>query len=88
MIIGKVVGHIVSTQKDSRLIGFKLLTVQPLKSKDVYNEEIIVAVDAVGAGIGETVLLASGSAARYSVGKFDIPIDSAIIGIIDTLDIS
>lgn len=88
MIIGKVVGHVVSTQKDTRLTGYKLLTVQPLKNKDVYMDEIIVAVDAVGAGIGEIVLLTTGSTARHSVGKSDSPIDSAIVGIIDTVNIS
>ena len=74
MIIGKVVGSVVSTRKCDNLVGSKFMIVEPIPSLKVENR--IVAVDKVGAGIGELVLIAQGSAA-YSL------VDAAIVGIID-----
>ena len=81
MIIGKVVGSVVSTRKCDNLIGNKFMIVEPIPSLKV--EERIVAVDKVGAGIGELVLVAQGSAARIGCGDDRAPIDAAIVGIID-----
>ena len=78
MIIGKVVGSLVSTRKNEKLIGNKFLIVQPAKSMS--DGKNIVATDDVGAGI---VLVATGSAARVGCGMPDAPVDAAIVGIID-----
>ncbi|MBO8154644.1 EutN/CcmL family microcompartment protein [Thermovirga sp.] len=92
MKIGKVIGHVVSTKKDERLVGFKLLVVQvlhPTKEGELgaREDKYHVAVDLVGAGVGELVLLCSGSSARFSASeKKGTPVDEAIVGIIDTVD--
>ena len=79
MIIGKVVGSVVSTRKCENLTGSKFLIVEPVPSLKIDNR--IVAVDRVGAGIGEYVLVTTGSAARVDAPS--APIDAAIVGIID-----
>ena len=81
MIIGKVVGSVVSTNKCKTLIGSKFMIVEPIPSLKVENR--IVAVDKVGAGIGELVLVAQGSAARIGCDMEKSPVDAAIVGIID-----
>ena len=81
MIIGKVVGSVVSTRKCDNLVGNKFMIVEPIPSLKVDNR--IVAVDKVGAGIGEFVLVAQGSAARIGCCDDRAPIDAAIVGIID-----
>ncbi len=83
MIIGKVVGSIVSTRKNENLIGNKFLIVQPTDEMGIKNK--VVAVDNVGAGIGEIVLVATGSAARIGCNMDSAPIDAAIVGIVDEL---
>ncbi len=82
MIIGKVVGSVVATRKNENLVGSKFMIVEPLKSMDS-NLNRIVAVDNVGAGIGEIVLVAQGSAARIGCGLDSSPVDAAIVGIVD-----
>ncbi|MBQ9965189.1 MAG: EutN/CcmL family microcompartment protein [Clostridia bacterium] len=82
MIVGKVVGTIVSTRKNEKLIGSKFMVVEPIE-KLGNPEEKIVAIDNVGAGIGEVVLIATGSAARIGCDMNDAPVDAAIVGIID-----
>lgn len=82
MIIGKVVGSVVSTRKNENLVGNKFLIVEPLKSMRASGNNI-VAIDNVGAGIGEVVLVALGSAARIGCGKETEPVDAAIVGIVD-----
>ena len=81
MLIGKVVGYVVSTRKCDNLVGNKFMIVEPIPSLKIDNR--IVAVDKVGAGIGELVLVAQGSAARVGCGVENAPIDAAIVGIID-----
>lgn len=81
MLIGKVVGSVVSTRKCDNLVGNKFMIVEPIPSLKIENR--IVAVDKVGAGIGELVLVAQGSAARIGCGDERAPIDAAIVGIID-----
>ena len=87
MIICKVVGHVWATKKEENLNGLKLMVVQEdgpdKKTKDVY-----VAADCVGAGIGEQVLVVSGSTARKAFGRDEVPADMAIVGIIDTLEVN
>jgi ethanolamine utilization protein EutN len=88
MIICKVVGSIVSTTKAEKLTGKKLLIVQPLdmKSLEEYGNSL-VAVDTVGSGVGEVVLLVSGSSARQTDITNGVPVDAAIVGIIDQIEI-
>ncbi len=83
MIIAKVVGSIVSTRKNDNLVGSKFMVVEPALGKAQPSERF-VAVDNVGCGIGETVLVATGSAARIGCGKESCPIDAAIVGIVDS----
>jgi len=80
MIIGKVVGAVVSTRKNENMVGQKLMVVKPLQGE---NKGTIVATDNIGAGIGEVVLLAYGSAARIACGNPNAPTDAAIVGIVD-----
>ena len=81
MLIGKVVGSVVSTRKNERLVGSKFMIVETVAlTGDVKR---IVAIDDVGAGIGELVLVATGSAARIGCNHENAPIDAAIVGIID-----
>lgn len=88
MMICKVVGHVWATKKEEQLEGKKLMVVL---QTDEYGEkdkgESFVAADAVGAGIGERVLVVSGSTARQALGGDQIPIDAAIVGIIDSLEV-
>lgn len=83
MIIGKVCGSVVSTRKNENLIGNKFLIVEPIDGMDVKGK--IVAIDNVGAGIGEIVLVATGSSARIGCGQENAPVDAAIVGIVDEL---
>lgn len=87
MHIGKVIGTIVATSKNEKLIGSKLMIVQPIDSKLQDKGGEVVAVDTVGAGIGEIIIYASGTAARIGANKRESPIDLAIIGIVDTIDL-
>lgn len=82
MIIGKVVGSVISTRKNENLVGNKFLIIEPIKSM-AHAGDRLVAIDNVGAGIGEVVLVATGSAARIGCGMDSAPIDAAIAGIID-----
>lgn len=82
MILGKVVGSIVSTRKSEKLIGNKFMIVEPLKDESASTHQF-VAIDNIGAGIGELVLVVTGSAARVGCGLDDAPIDAAIVGIVD-----
>ncbi len=87
MIIGKVVGHVVSTRKNENLIGQKLLIVEPLESlRGNMGTSRFIAIDNVGSGVGETVLVACGSAARVGCDLKNAPVDAAIVGIIDCPD--
>ena len=82
MIVGKVVGSDVSTRKNDRLVGSKFMVVEPVAGMS-RDAERLVAVDNVGAGVGEYVLVALGSAARIGCSKESAPIDAAIVGILD-----
>jgi ethanolamine utilization protein EutN len=82
MLSGKVVGTIVSTRKVESLVGSKFLEVQMVKNGSE-TDEYIIAIDTVGAGIGEKVLITTGSGARLALLNKDEPADAVIVGIID-----
>lgn len=88
MILAKVIGNIWATRKQEKLNGIALLVVKPI---DIFDEnkliQPIIAADKVGAGMGETVLLVSGSAARNALGDSEIPVDATIVGIVDGKDV-
>lgn len=86
MYIGKVIGTVVSTSKNESLIGTKLLIVEKLTEKLESKGDTEVAVDSVGAGTGEIVIVSGGSSARHALGKKDSTIDAAIVGIVDTVE--
>ena len=87
MQIGEVVGSVVATQKNNKLEGAKLLLVQPLTLEGKPRGAAVLAIDSVGAGIGERVLLViEGKAAGDALGKKAAAVDAAIIGIVDTVD--
>ena len=80
MIIGTVTGSVFSTRKSDKLIGNKFMIVRPESSM---QDGDLVAIDIIGAGVGERVLVAQGSAARIGCDCADAPVDAAIVGIID-----
>ncbi len=82
MTIAKVVGSIVSTRKHPALVGNKFLVVETVEEIGVQKEKFI-AIDTVGAGIGEIVLITRGTSARCSIDNMNAPIDAAIVGIVD-----
>lgn len=83
MIVGKVVGTVVATRKNEKLVGSKFLIVEPHDSMGKGRR--FIAIDNVGAGVGEQVLVATGSAARVLDNMKDSPIDAAIVGIVDNI---
>jgi ethanolamine utilization protein EutN len=88
MQIGRVVGTVVSTQKHRKFEGAKLLLVQPLNADDTPRGTALLAVDGVGAGVHERVIVVlEGRAAGEALGRKAAPVDAAIIGIIDAVDI-
>ena len=87
MKLGKVVGTVVSTQKDDKVEGLKLYLVRDLTLELGEKSSFVVAADAVGAGLGELVLYASGSSARQTDQTNNRPIDATIMGIVDQIAI-
>ncbi len=85
MILARVVGRVVATRKDPRLEGAKLLVLKPVTPDGKDEAGYVVAVDTVSAGFKETVLAVSGSSARMAEGCKDKPIDTAIVGIVDSV---
>ncbi len=88
MLLARVVGTVVATRKDARLVSNKLLVVRGIDPRGKAEGNYLVAVDTVDAGVGETVLIVSGSSARMASGMKDCPVDAAIVGIIDTVDVA
>jgi len=87
MQIARVVGNLVATHKLGKLEGAKLMLVQPLNADDTPRGTALLAVDSVGAGISEKVLVVlEGRAAGEALGKVGAPVDAAIVGIIDRID--
>lgn len=85
MILARVVGTVVATRKDPRLEGKKLLVLKPVSPEGREEAGYVVAVDTVGAGAKELVIAVSGSSARMAEGCKDHPVDTAIIGIVDSV---
>lgn len=81
MILGRVQGSVVSTHKLESLVGYKLMVVQCIENRKLMDK-FLIAVDGVGAGIGEDVIITQGSSARMAL-KPDAPVDAVIVGILD-----
>jgi len=88
MILGKVIGTVWSTRKDENLVGSKFLIVRQLELDMTLKSNFLIAVDSVGAGEGEVVLVASGSSARQTKITKNKPVDAVVMAIVDKLDIS
>ena len=88
MLLARIVGTVVATRKDERLVSNKLLVARPIDPRGGKADGgYLVAVDTVDAGVGETVLIVSGSSARMASGMKDCPVDAAVVGIIDTIEV-
>ena len=86
MLLAKVVGTVVATRKDPRLVSNKLMVVRGMDPRGKAEGNYLVAIDTVDAGVGETVLVVSGSSARMASGLKDCPVDAAIVGIVDAVE--
>ncbi|MFQ5893446.1 MAG: EutN/CcmL family microcompartment protein [Nitrospinota bacterium] len=87
MLVGRIVGTVVATQKEPRLEGLKFYVVKRVDIEGRLTEGFVVAADAVGAGQGETVLYATGSAARQTPLTDGRPVDAVVMAIVDTWDV-
>jgi microcompartment protein CcmK/EutM len=87
MILGRVVGTVVATRKDERLVGSKLLVVRAVDPHGKDEASYMVAVDTVNAGNRERVLVVTGSSARMASGLKDCPVDAAIVGVVDAVEV-
>jgi len=93
MFLARVIGSVVSTKKDETMRGQKLLLLRPVlvdesdPSKLRSGANTVVAVDALGAGLGDLVLFCQGSSARQATGMKPLPIDAAVIGLVDTVEV-
>ena len=87
MILAKVIGTVWATRKDEKLVGMKFQIIRPVELDGQPKEGFLVAVDAVGAGVGETVLVVQGSSARQTALTDNKPIDATIMAIVDKLDV-
>ena len=88
MLLAKIVGTVVATRKDPRLVGHKLLMARSVDPRGKADGNYLVAIDTVDAGVGETVLIVSGSSARMASGLKDSPVDAAIVGIVDAVEMN
>ncbi len=87
MFLGKVVGTLVATQKEASLNGLKFLVVRRLTVDNEDERGYVVAADAVGAGLGEVVMVATGSSARQTVMTNNRPVDSVVMAIVDSWEV-
>lgn len=88
MLLGKVVGTVWSTKKDENLTGAKFLIIREVETDYSMKDNYVIAVDSVGAGVGEIVLVAQGSSARQTNFTQNKPVDAVIMAIVDKLDVS
>jgi ethanolamine utilization protein EutN len=89
MLLGRVLGSVVATQKNEKLEGAKLLLVQPLDLQDQPRGTAVLAVDGVDAGVGDRVLLIQdGRSAQLILGKGVAAVDAAVVGVVDAVDLS
>jgi ethanolamine utilization protein EutN len=87
MQLARVIGNVVATRKDENLVGIKLLLVQPLTPDRAPAGRPLVAVDAVGAGVGEEVFFVRGKEASFPFYPVEAPVDAGIVGIVDQWDV-
>jgi microcompartment protein CcmK/EutM len=87
MQLARVIGEVVATRKDENLVGLKLLVVQPLAPDRSAAGKPLVAVDAVGAGVGEHVFFVKGKEASFPFHPSEPPVDAGIVGIVDRWDV-
>ena len=87
MLIGKVIGTVIATKKDPELEGLKLLLIKGADLDGTTNGPLLVAADAIGAGLGELILYAAGSSARQTVQTKDRPVDHVVMAIIDQIEV-
>lgn len=87
MLLARVVGTVVATRKDERLLGTKLLLVRQVDPRGKDESGYLVAVDTVDAGSHDKVLIVQGSSARMASGLKDCPVDAAIVGVIDSVEV-
>ncbi len=88
MLLARIVGTVVATRKDPRLVSSKLLLARAVDPRGKPEGNYLVAIDTVDAGVGELVLIVSGSSARLAVGMKDVPVDAAVVGIVDAVDVT
>jgi ethanolamine utilization protein EutN len=88
MFLGKVVGTVWSTKKVTNLKSLRFLIVHPINLKKDPNTDVVVVADCIGAGVGETVICAYGRAARVAVEDEDCSIEAAVVGIVDSLEVT
>ena len=87
MQLARVIGDVVATRKDENLTGLKLLVLQPLAPDGSAAGRTLVAVDAVGSGVGETVFFVRGKEASFPFYPTEVPVDAGIVGIVDHWDV-
>lgn len=87
MQLAKVIGDVVTTRKDENLIALKLLVLQPIAADGTATGRTLVAADAVGAGVGETVFFVRGKEATFPFYPPEVPVDAGIVGIVDHWDL-
>ena len=87
MQLARVLGEVVATIKDAKLIGSTLLVVQPIAADGTAVGRTLVAVDAVGAGVGETVFFVRGKEASFPFHPTEVPTDAGVVGIVDHYDV-
>jgi microcompartment protein CcmK/EutM len=87
MLLARVAGTVVATRKEPRIAGTKLLLLRTLDVDDTETGAYVVAVDAVGAGVGEVVLYATGSSARQTEATHERPVDAVVMAIVDTWEV-
>ena len=88
MLLAKVVGTVGATRKDPKLDSNKLMLARAMDPSGKVDGALVVAIDTVDAGVGETVLIVSGSSARMASGMKDCPVDAAIVGIVDAVEVA
>jgi microcompartment protein CcmK/EutM len=88
LLLAKIIGTVVATRKDPRLESTKLLLARGMDPSGKVDGAYLVAVDTVDAGVGETVLIVSGSSARMASGMKDCPVDAAVVGIVDEIEVT
>lgn len=87
MLLARIVGTVVATRKDPRLVSSKMLLVRAVDPNGKNEGNHLVAIDTVDAGVGDTVLVVSGSSARLAAGMKDMPVDAVVVGVVDHVDV-